>query len=64
MIMKSNVNSFILILLTLYANYELVNLEIVKKIKITNFDLRASEWFKKHENDLTSMTNQKIKLAA
>ena len=61
MIMKSNVNSFILILLTLYANYELVNLEIVKKIKITNFDLRASEWFKKHENDLTSMTDQKIK---
>ena len=60
-IMKSNVNSFILILLILYASYELVNLKIVKKIKITNFDLWASEWFEKHKNDLTSMTVQKIK---
>lgn len=60
-IMKSNVNSFILILLILYASYELVNLKIVKKIKITNFDLWASEWFEKHKNELTSMTVQKIK---
>jgi hypothetical protein len=58
--MKSNVNSFILILLILYAS-QLVNLKIVKKIKITNFDLWASEWFEKHKNDLTSMTVQKIK---
>jgi len=59
--MKSNINSFILISIILHASYELVSLKIVKKIKITNFDLWASEWFEKHKNYLTSMTDQKIK---
>ena len=59
--MKSYLNSFILIFIILNIHYELINLKILKKNKITNSDLWASEWFEKRKNDLTSMTNQKIK---
>jgi hypothetical protein len=59
--MKSYVNSFILILIILNIHYESINLKILKKNKITNSDLWASEWFEKHKNYLTSMTEQKIK---
>ena len=59
--MKSYLNSFILILVILNIHYELNSLKILKKNKITNSDLWASEWFEKHKNDLTSMTVQKIK---
>ena len=59
--MKSNINSFILILIILNIHYESINLKILKKNKITNSDLWASEWFEKHKNYLTSMTEQKIK---
>ena len=53
--------SFILILIILNIYYESINLKILKKNKITNSDLWASEWFEKHKNYLTSMTEQKIK---
>jgi hypothetical protein len=59
--MKSYVNSFILILIILNIHYESINLKILKKNKITNSDLWASEWFEKHKNYLTSMTEQQIK---
>jgi hypothetical protein len=55
------VKSFILILIILNIYYESINLKILKKNKITNSDLWASEWFEKHKNYLTSMTEQQIK---
>jgi len=59
--MKSNINSFILISIILHASYELVSLKIVKKIKITNFDLWASEWFEKHYCGLSHLPKIKVK---